>query len=73
LAAGKWQILKAIDSVAVDRVRSEPLSGKFPLTGNKTEKFGAFVSKPSQEKSYISLDILDLPQSDSIWAHLDRS
>jgi hypothetical protein len=31
--------------VAVDRVQSEPLSGQFPLTGNKTEKFWAFAPK----------------------------
>jgi hypothetical protein len=31
-----------IDSVAVDRVQSEPLSGQFPLTGNITEKFWGF-------------------------------
>jgi hypothetical protein len=35
-----------------DRVQSEPLSGEFPLTGNKTEKFRAFVSKPPQETLY---------------------
>jgi hypothetical protein len=29
--------------MAVDRVQSEPLSGKFPLTGNNTEKFTAFA------------------------------
>jgi hypothetical protein len=35
--------------MAVDRIQSEPLSGEFPLTGNKTEKFRAVVSKPPQE------------------------
>jgi hypothetical protein len=29
--------------MAVDRVQGEPLSGQLPLTGNKTEKFSAFV------------------------------
>jgi hypothetical protein len=33
------QILKEKDSVAVDRVHSEPLSSQFPLTGKLTEKF----------------------------------
>jgi hypothetical protein len=28
--------------MAVDRVQSEPLSGQFPLTGNKTEKISGF-------------------------------
>ena len=41
LAAGRWQILKEKNSVAVDRVQGEPLSGQFPLTGNNTEKFSA--------------------------------
>jgi hypothetical protein len=40
-----WHLLKEIDSVAVDRVQSEPLSGQFPLTGNKTEKFSAVAPK----------------------------
>jgi hypothetical protein len=35
--------------VAVGKVQSEPLSGEFPLTGNKAEKFRAFVLKPPQE------------------------
>jgi hypothetical protein len=34
--------------VAVDRVQSEPLSVQFPLTGNKTEKFSAFVPNSPQ-------------------------
>jgi hypothetical protein len=45
----KQQIIKETDSVAVDRVQSEPLSGEFPLTGNKTEKLWAFASKSPQE------------------------
>jgi hypothetical protein len=36
-------------SMAVDGVQSEPLSGEFPLTGNKTEKFSAFAPKSPQE------------------------
>ena len=47
-AAHKYQIIKEIDSVAVDRVQSEPLSGQFPLTGNKREKFSAFAPKLPQ-------------------------
>jgi hypothetical protein len=38
--------------VAVDGVRSEPLSGEFPLTGNKTEKFSAFAPKSPRENFY---------------------
>jgi hypothetical protein len=38
--------------MAVDRVQGEPLSGQFPLTGNKTEKFWDFVSKSPQEILY---------------------
>ena len=34
--------------MAVDRVQGEPLSGQFPLTGNKTEKFAAFVPQLPQ-------------------------
>jgi hypothetical protein len=36
-------MLKEKDYVAVDRVRSEPLSGQFSLTGNNTEKFRLFA------------------------------
>jgi hypothetical protein len=41
--------------MAVDRVQSEPLSGEFPLTGNKTEKFLDFVSKSPQENPLFHL------------------
>jgi hypothetical protein len=31
-------------TLLVDRVQSEPLSGQFPLTGNKTEKYSIFFA-----------------------------
>jgi hypothetical protein len=40
----------------VDRVQSEPLSGEFPLTGNKTEKMSAFALT-SQQKDPLSRSI----------------
>jgi hypothetical protein len=49
-------ILREKDSVAVDRVQSEPLSGEFPLTGNKTEKMSAFALT-SQQKDPLSRSI----------------
>jgi hypothetical protein len=44
LSAGKWKIIKEIDSVAVDRVQSELLSGELPITANKTEKYSDFCA-----------------------------
>jgi hypothetical protein len=58
--------------LVVDRVSSEPLSGEFPLTGNKTEKFWAFVSKHPQEDLLSPLDIQDLRQSGPIRARSEQ-
>jgi hypothetical protein len=37
--------------MAVDGVQSEPLSGEFPLTGNKTEKIRP--SRPSRRREIL--------------------
>jgi hypothetical protein len=57
--------------VAVDGVQSEPLSGEFPLTGNKTEIWG-FRVEADARKSSIPLDIQDLRQSGAIRARLEQ-
>jgi hypothetical protein len=56
--------------MAVDGVESEPLSGEFPLTGNKTEKFWAFELKPTQENPlshWISKTYVRLVRSGHVW------
>jgi hypothetical protein len=58
--------------VAVDRVQSEPLSGQFPLTGNKTEKIPGFRVEAAAIKSSISLDIQDLRPTGPIRARSEQ-
>ena len=52
--------------MAVDRVQSEPISGQFPLTGNRTEKFSAFAPNVAGGKPAIPLDIRQLWRSGPI-------
>jgi hypothetical protein len=48
--------------MAVDGVQSEPLSSKFPLTGNITEKFRSLFRNHRAEKISMALDLRELPE-----------
>jgi hypothetical protein len=52
VAYGKLLILNANYYVAVDRVRSEPLTADSLVTGNNTEKISALLQKSSQRILY---------------------